>query len=352
MFSWTSIPFWTLCAILFLFLLFCWLVRFVILYWRKQDQKNILLRAFVDAGLRPFLFMIFSFGMIKSLRFSLNWARDHGREAVFSPLLMLEPYFGLLITFIVTYLLLSWKGRVFRLYEANEQLMKSYSAVFPTFERLISVFIWVLGIYWSLSLLQIDLSVLFAVGGIGGIATGFAAKDVVGNFFGGLMVFINRPFKKGEKIKSTNRNFEGFVDEVGFYMTRLRTLERFPVYIPNGQLTEAIIENPSRRTHRKLKVQLGLRYCDFGKISSITSQINEYLKADKRVDKSLTHGAHFSKYGESGLEILILAYMSDCSLDQWLKIQEEVLLKIGQIIESCGAQIAFPTRTVHMDTVQ
>lgn len=344
-----SLSFWNVFSIVALFLCTCWILRFIILSWRKRSHQNVLLETFVDSALSSFLWMIFSFGIIKAIRFSLQWAKKNNQEAFLSPLFAIEPYLELLIIILVTYLLLSWKDRIFQHYRSSPKLLQTYEAVLPTFEKLTSIFICFLGAYWSLTQFDIDLSVLFAVGGIGGLATGFAAKDVVANFFGGFVILINRPFKAGDLVKSPNRNFEGFVDEIGFYSTRLKTLDRFPIYIPNGLLTEAIIENSSRRSHRRLKTSIGIRYCDFNKLPSITSSINQALEEDARVDKNLICSARFSNFGDSSLEIDIIAHFKTLSLKEWREVREEFLLKVGSLIEEQGAEIAFPTRTLYVE---
>ncbi|MFT4552175.1 MAG: MscS family membrane protein [Chlamydiales bacterium] len=340
---------WNFLGIIALFLTVCSILRYIILYWRKQNNKNVILRSFVEVGLRPFLMIVFAFGVLKAVEGSHEWAKNCDNERLLVFLVTINPYLGLCLTAVVTYLLLVWKKRIFQSYQTDAQLMQTYAVVLPAFEKMSTVFIFILGINWALTQLDVDLSVLFAVGGIGGIATGFAAKDVVSNFFGGVMIFINRPFIKGERIKSPNRHFEGVVDEIGFYMTRLKTLDSFPIYIPNGLITDAIIENSSRRTQRRLKTTIGIRYCDFNRIPDISKKLTQFLEEDPRIENERLHTARFSKYGESSLNIDIIAYTQNYSLKDWFVVQEELLLCYGEIVQECGAQLAYPTQTIQIE---
>ena len=95
----------------------------------------------------------------------------------------------------------------------------------------------VVGIAGALTLLQtlgLSISGLMAFGGMGGIAVGFAAQDLLANFFGGLFIYTDRPFSVGDWIRSPDRNIEGTVEKIGWRVTRIRTFDKRPLYIPNS----------------------------------------------------------------------------------------------------------------------
>ena len=179
-----------------------------------------------------------------------------------------------------------------------------------------------------------------------GLAVSLAAKEVIANFFGGVMIFINRPFSIGESIKSPNKQFEGVVEEIGWYMTRICTLERVPMYIPNAMITEAIIENAGRMYFRYIKTRIGLRYEDVRRIDKITEDITNFLKTVPGIvnDKSLS--VSLVEFAASDLQVEIQAVLSIKDIAEFRKVRQEIFLQVARIIEENGAEIPFPTTTV------
>ncbi|MCP4186806.1 MAG: mechanosensitive ion channel family protein, partial [Gammaproteobacteria bacterium] len=97
-----------------------------------------------------------------------------------------------------------------------------------------------------------SISGVLAMGGVGGIAVGFAAKDLLANFFGGLIIYLDRPFSIGDWIRSPDRATEGTVEKIGWRITVIRNFESQPVYVPNSVFTNIVVENPSRMANRRI----------------------------------------------------------------------------------------------------
>ncbi|MFQ5728982.1 MAG: mechanosensitive ion channel family protein, partial [Waddliaceae bacterium] len=155
-----------------------------------------------------------------------------------------------------TWVLLSWKTKYEKVLKRRIRKKESKAqdeVLIMTISRVLSVFIYIVAGLVLLEIFEIPLTALLAFGGIGGVAIGFAGKDVVANFFGGLMIHINRPFSMGERIRSPNKNFEGIIEDIGWYATRIRTLDRKPTYIPNALFIDAMIENFSRMYNQRIK---------------------------------------------------------------------------------------------------
>ena len=95
-------------------------------------------------------------------------------------------------------------------------------------------------------------SSILTLGGVGGIVVGFAAKDMLANIFGGLMIQMDKPFSTGDWIRTTDKSIEGVVEKIGWRMTRIRTFNKNPVYVPNGIFATIPIETPSRMTNRQI----------------------------------------------------------------------------------------------------
>lgn len=193
-----------------------------------------------------------------------------------------------------------------------------------------------------------SISGVLAFGGIGGIAVGFAAKDLLANFFGGLMLYLDRPFKVGDWIRSPDRNIEGTVEEIGWRLTRIRTFDKRPLYVPNSTFANISVENPSRMTNRRIKTTIGVRYQDFNRVATLANDIKLYLMHHPDIDQHQTLIVNFNEFSASSLDFYIYTFTKTTNWIKYHAVKEEVLLGIGDIILNAGAEIAFPTSTVHL----
>ena len=209
----------------------------------------------------------------------------------------------------------------------------------------------VVGISGLLTLLQslgLSISGLMAFGGMGGIAVGFAAQDLLANFFGGLFIYTDRPFSVGDWIRSPDRNIEGTVEMIGWRVTQIRTFDKRPLYIPNAIFSQIAVENPSRMTNRRIKETIGIRYDDAGKMAKIIELTKEMLLAHSDIDTSKTLIVNFNAFASSSLDFFIYTFTKTTNWVDYHQIKQDVLLKGLDIIEGQGAECAFPTSTVHM----
>jgi len=190
---------------------------------------------------------------------------------------------------------------------------------------------------------------LLTFGGIGGIAVGFAAKDLLANFFGGLTIYLDRPFVVGEWIRSPDKEIEGTVEYIGWRYTRVRAFNKNPIYVPNALFSNIVVENPTRMSNRRLKETVGVRYDDLAQVESIVAEIREMLKNHPEIDTGQTLIVNFDTFGASSLDILIYTFTKTKEWVRFHEIKQDVLLKVADIIARHGAEIAFPTQTVHLD---
>lgn len=193
-----------------------------------------------------------------------------------------------------------------------------------------------------------SISGVLAFGGIGGIAVGFAAKDLLANFFGGLMIYLDRPFSVGDWIRSPDQEIEGTVEDIGWRLTRIRTFDKRPLYIPNSTFTHISLENPSRMTNRRIYETLGVRYDDASKLPEIIEKVKAYLRQHPEIDTNQTLIVNFNAFAASSLDFFIYTFTKTTNWVHFHEIKQDVLLGVLEIIESCGAECAFPTSTVHI----
>ena len=201
----------------------------------------------------------------------------------------------------------------------------------------------------TLTLLQnlgVSISGLLAFGGVGGLAVGLAAKDMLANLFGGLTIYMDRPFVVGDKIKLQSQGIEGFVEHIGWRQSRIRGYDRTPVYVPNALFTNLAVTNPSRMQNRRINIVIGLRYQDFSRLPAVTEAIDQYLAGHKAIDHQRDALARFHDYGASSLDILVRCFTVATDWNQYMQVRHEILLGIGNIVEQQGAEMAFPTRSL------
>ncbi|WP_297762828.1 mechanosensitive ion channel family protein [uncultured Alcanivorax sp.] len=194
-----------------------------------------------------------------------------------------------------------------------------------------------------------SVSGVLAFGGIGGMAVAFAAKDLLANFFGGMMVYLDKPFRIGDWVRSPDRSIEGTVEHIGWRLTCIRTFDQRPLYIPNAMFTTVVLENPSRMFNRRINEKIGIRYDDWQKMPGIVAQVKQMLIDHEELETdSRTLIVNFDSYGASHLEFFIYTFTKTTQWVRYHEIKQDVLMKIMAIVNEHGAEFAFPTRTLHL----
>ena len=198
--------------------------------------------------------------------------------------------------------------------------------------------------------LGFSISGVLAFGGVGGIAIGFAAKDLLANFFGGLMLHLDRPFKLGDSIRSPDKEIDGKVEYIGWRQTALRGRNMDMIYVPNSLFNSIVVVNLARRSHRRIEETIGLRYQDLAQTDTICNEIRAMLSGREDIDASKDLIVSFSRFGESSLDLYLLAFSTTTDLTEFNAVKQSILLGISAIVTKHGADFAFPTRTLHIAT--
>ncbi len=203
-----------------------------------------------------------------------------------------------------------------------------------------------------LQTMGINIAGLLAFGGVGGIAVGMAARDMIANFFGGLTVYLDQPFKVGDWIRSSEKEIEGTVEDIGWRRTVIRTFDKRPLYIPNAVFTTITVENPSRMTHRRLYETIGVRYEDVDVLPIILGKIKDLLNQSSDIDSDQTLMVNMNEFGPSSVDFFIYAHTHTTDWKLFHEIKEKMLLQISEIITSHKAEIAFPTTTIQLSAME
>ena len=215
--------------------------------------------------------------------------------------------------------------------------------------KLLRISVIITAILTILQTLGVSISGVLAFGGIGGIAVGFAAKDLLANFFGGLMLYLDRPFVVGDWIRSPDREIEGTVENIGWRLTIIRTFDQRPVYVPNSVFATIALENPSRMLNRRIYETIGLRYDDAAKVQGIVAEVKQMLQDHSEIDTSKILMVNFNAFGPSSLDFFIYTFTRTTNWVAYHGIKEQVLLKVLEIIDKHGAEIAFPTQKLYVE---
>ncbi len=200
----------------------------------------------------------------------------------------------------------------------------------------------------ALQHIGVNISAVLAFGGIGGIAIGFAAKDLLANFFGGLMIYLDRPFRAGDWIRSPDREIEGTVEHIGWRITRIRTFDKRPLYIPNSIFASVAIENPQRMFNRRIKETIGIRYDDIAVMDVITKDVTAMLTDHPEIDNNQILMVYFNAFGPSSIDFFVYTFTKTTNWKHYHEVKHDVLIRITEIIAKHGAEIAFPTSTLHV----
>ncbi len=221
-----------------------------------------------------------------------------------------------------------------------------------TYEIVIRILKIIVVVMTALIIMQeigLSISGLLAFGGVGGLIVGLAAKDLLSNFFGGMMIFFDRPFRVGEFIKSPDRNIEGIVEKIGWRLTVVRTFSKNVLYIPNTAFSSIIVENATRMSNRRINETIGIRYDDLNKMTDIIQDVNNVLENNPDIDQTQKAKVYFKSFSASSCDFFIYAFTITKDWEEFLRIKQDVLLKVAKIIDQHSAEIAYPTTTVFIN---
>ncbi|MEO1927087.1 MAG: mechanosensitive ion channel family protein [Nautiliaceae bacterium] len=214
--------------------------------------------------------------------------------------------------------------------------------------KLVKVFVITIGVVALLQDWGINVTGFIASLGLGGLAFALAAKDTAANIFGGIAILTDNIFKIGEWIKVGNA--EGIVEDIGMRTTKIRAFDKRLIVVPNATIANSNIENFSRRDRRRIMMRLGLTYdTDAGTIKRIVSEIREMLLVHPYIHNEPIL-IYFDEYQDSALSIFCYFFTTTAVWDDYLKIREDVNLKIKEIVENNNAKFAFPSNSLYIET--
>lgn len=233
-------------------------------------------------------------------------------------------------------------------YRAAGTATKLDDQLVPLVRRGLKVVTVVLGVIFVLQNLSVNVGSLVATLGIGSLAFALAAKDTLGNLFGSVTIFLDKPFQIGDWVVTSG--VEGIIEEVGFRSTRIRTFYNSVITVPNGKFTDAVVDNYGMRKYRRCYTTLGLTYDTTPEqIEAFCDGVRGVIKAHPATRKDY-YEVHFSGYGDSSLQVMLYFFFAVDSWSAELRARHEVFLDIWRLAKRLGVSFAFPTQTLHIES--
>ncbi|GAA0878008.1 hypothetical protein GCM10009119_09760 [Algoriphagus jejuensis] len=183
---------------------------------------------------------------------------------------------------------------------------------------------------------------------IGGVAIALAAQDTIKNFFGSVMIFIDKPFQVGDWV--TSGDIDGTVEEVGFRSTRIRTFRNSVMYVPNGKIADSVVDNHGLRQYRRFFTTLTITYDTPPElIDQFVKGLREIVLAHPDTRKDYFN-IYFNSLSSFSQDIMFYIFFEVPGWPQELNARHEVLLQIVKLANALGVRFAFPTQTLHMES--
>jgi len=237
-------------------------------------------------------------------------------------------------------------------YELGKIAQREESLIDKTFVQMIRMFARILvllvgGIYLVRAVSGKPMSTLIAGLGIGGLAIALASQDTLKNFFGSLMIILDKPFKIGDRV--VTQGYDGVVEQIGFRSTRVRTLTGNEVTIPNNMMASVSVENIGRRPSIRRLTNITVTYdTPPEKVEKAVAIIREILENHKGMDPDFPPRVYFNEFNDASLNIMMIYWYFPPNYWDFMDLSERVNLRIMRAFEAEGIEFAFPTTTTYL----
>ena len=211
----------------------------------------------------------------------------------------------------------------------------------------LKVFIIALGVVAVLQNFGINVSAFIASLGLGGLAFALAAKDTAANLFGGFAILTDNIFKIGDWVKIGS--VEGTVEDIGMRTTKIRAFDKRLIVMPNATIANSAVDNFSRRDRRRIKMRLGLTYSTSpAQMERILKEVRKMLQNHPKIHSEPLF-VYFDEFDNSSLSLFFYLFTKTADWEEYLKIREDINLKIIDIVEKNGSSFAFPSNSIYFE---
>lgn len=219
----------------------------------------------------------------------------------------------------------------------------------PIIHHGLRIVTFITGLLAILTSLDVDAASLLTGLGIGGLAISLAAQDSLGNFIGSVSLLADRPFKVGDWIITANGKVDGYVEEIGFRSTRVRSWPKTLVTVPNKLLANEIIDNWSEMPKRRVKQFIGVSYQTTPEqMEKLVESIIDMLKNHPGVNQEFMM-VRFVDFADSSLQILLYYFTKSVQWVEHLTVKQEVNINLLRLVREAGTSMAFPSRSIYFE---
>lgn len=300
-------------------------------------------RVFITAARRPLGFFLLATGVVAAARVLMYQSPQlmniisNAYIIIFAALLI---WFIFRLTDVVAQMLLRSAQRTKTLIDDQ---------VIPILRKTMKILATMIVILWMFSTLGYDITALVAGLGIGGLAVALGLQDTLANLFGSLFIMLDHPFRVGDRIVVDN--VDGVVEQLGLRSTRIRTLSKTLVCIPNKTIANSTIDNITLMPMRRVVQTVGLTYeTKADQMEAVLEDMREIIANDEDIDQTFT-AVSFTDFGASSLDILVIYFTKTSDFLKFSSVKERINLAFMRAIRARGLSIAFPTRSVYLEGV-
>ena len=310
---------------------------------RAERTENLWDDAFVEAIKKPLGLGIWVIG----ISFAIDSMKLESQAEIFS---LTDEARDVAVVWLMIWFAINFTENVEKSFVDGKQKHSVDATTATAIGKLLRASIIITGVLMLLQAFGFSISGVLALGGVGGIAIGFAARSLLANFFGALMIFLDRPFSVGDWIRSPDRDIEGTVESIGWRVTQIRTFDQRPLYVPNSVFTEVSVENPSRMNNRRNYETFRILYADLSRMPGIVADVHNMLVAHQDIAQERTLMVNFVTFGDSTLDFFVYSFTKTTDWATFHAVKQDVLLKIADIVAAHDAEFAFPTQTLQLQT--
>lgn len=240
------------------------------------------------------------------------------------------------VVLLLTWLALKFKNRILRKFHTKKEGGSIDPSTLDAFSKGVTVLILFVSFMILLQTFGIDMVPLLTVSGISAAIIGFASKDVMANFFNGLMIYATRPFLVDDFIELPGKKITGTVEEIGWYLTTVRDPHKKCIYIPNSFFSTELLLNHSRMTHRRIEEKIRIRLIDEEKIATFLKKVETLMKTHPQIDQNEQIDVFLQSISPWGLEIDVKGYARTTNYVKFMGIKGDILLKIYSLAYQNG----------------
>jgi MscS family membrane protein len=294
-----------------------------------------------------FLFLIVAYIAVSHLSFPESWKTQPGGK--YSPEIVFNILYQVVLIFSFTWIIMrmvDFFGLIL-LHRASKTESKLDDQLVPFFRDGLKIIVGILSFFFILaSVFDVNIVTLIGGLGIGGLAVALAAKETLENLLGSFTIFLDKPFIVGDLVKVGAVN--GHVESIGLRSTRIRTLEKSLVTVPNKKMVDAELENITERSLWRVRFSIGVLYSTQSKdLDMIIMQIRKALDNHEQISSDPT--VRFDQFGSSSIDILISYLVITNEFTTVMKVKEEVNFAIMRIVRDNNTDFAFPSTSVYME---